>query len=173
MVVRGQPVDEPGRLETVLTVGNEPYLVTTIFVKYHYEVSADGNNELQGIYIVCLPNGMLQDAYNPDVNHTIWKVGRNAPTLGEDFRVRIGFGALKALTRWRVQHIHILPTIRVAALLGTIEAVATSLPVLQSCPPQALLVNYPEALKLERSRSQSPSQQKARPPPGSRAGNRD
>lgn len=111
MMVRGAAVDEPGGLETVLTIGSEHYLVTTIFVKYHYEVDTSGNNELRNIYIICLPNGMLQSAYNPDVNNTIWNVGRNAPTRGEDFRVRIAFKRLKALAPWRVQVIRMLPTI--------------------------------------------------------------
>jgi hypothetical protein len=111
MVVRGDTVDEPGGLETVLTVGNERYLVTTIFVKYHYDVNQNGDNELLSIFIVCLPNGMLQAKYNPDANNTIWNVGRNAPTRGEDFRVRISFHRLKALANWRVQRIAISPTL--------------------------------------------------------------
>lgn len=110
MVVRGQTVDEAGGLGTVLTVGNEQYLVTTIFVKYHYQVNLNGDNELLNIFIICLSNGMLQDTYNPDTNNTIWNVGRNAPTRGEDFRVRISFARLKTLANWRVQRIQISPT---------------------------------------------------------------
>jgi hypothetical protein len=105
MILRGALIDEPGRLETVLTVENEPYLVTTIFVKYHYKTDANRNNELLGIYVISLPNGMLQNTYNPDAKNTIWSVGRNAPSLNEDFRVRINFARLKAMRNWRVQRI--------------------------------------------------------------------
>ena len=91
LVQKGAAIDVPGQLDTVLTVGNELYLVTTVFVKYHYTVNVDGNNELLAIFVVCLPNGMLQSAYNPDAVKTIWNVGRQAPTLGEEFRARISF----------------------------------------------------------------------------------
>jgi hypothetical protein len=111
MVRSGQVIDEPGQLESILTVGNDRYLVTTLFVKYHYEVDANGDNRLLSIYVICLPNGMLQGTYNPDTTNTIWSAGRNAPTLGEDFRVRINFALLKARRNWRVQRIHISPTI--------------------------------------------------------------
>ncbi|MHB1422786.1 MAG: BglI family type II restriction endonuclease [Gemmataceae bacterium] len=111
MVVRGDEVDEPGVLDAVLTVGDERYLVTTIFVKYHYQVNQNGDNELLNSFIVCLPNGILQDKYNPDANNTVWNGGRNAPTHGEDFRVRISFHRLKALANWRVQRIQSSPTI--------------------------------------------------------------
>ena len=33
---------------------------------------------------------------------TIWKVGRDAPTLGEDFRVRLDYARLAAKATWRV-----------------------------------------------------------------------
>jgi Type II restriction enzyme SfiI len=103
MKQRGAAIDEPGRLETVLTVGKERYLVTTVFVKYHYTIDAAGDNELLAIFVICLPNGILQDAYNPDADKTIWSVGRQAPSLGEDFRVRINFQRLKAAANWRVR----------------------------------------------------------------------
>jgi len=72
------------------------YLTTTVFVKYNYET--DGNqNRLESISITCLPNGMLQERYNPNAQTTFWMAGRNAPSRGEDFRVRIGLARLKAL----------------------------------------------------------------------------
>ena len=36
----------------------------------------------------------LQDRYNPTVDDGIWLAGRNAPTRGEDFRVRVSFDKL-------------------------------------------------------------------------------
>ncbi len=36
-------------------------------------------------------------------NNTIWLAGRNEPSRGEAFRVRIGLAALKEKTNWRVQ----------------------------------------------------------------------
>jgi hypothetical protein len=60
---------------------------------------------------ICLPNGMLQETYNPDATNTIWSVGRNAPTRGEDFRVRINVARLRARRNWRVQRIRVSPTI--------------------------------------------------------------
>ena len=67
----------------------------------------DVNREhhLREVTICCLPNGLLQDRYNPDEQHTIWLAGRNAPTRGEDFRVRLNFKKLQAKAGWRVQRI--------------------------------------------------------------------
>ncbi|MDX1993005.1 MAG: SfiI family type II restriction endonuclease [bacterium] len=47
----------------------------------------------------------LDVIYNPTAEDTIWLAGRNAPTLGEDFRVRVAFGRLKSKSGWRVQKI--------------------------------------------------------------------
>lgn len=109
-VRRGQPIDEQG---TVPVVYNDrdgiSYLTTTIFVKYNYEQMGNQGNHLHSISVTCLPNGMLQERYNPDHLNTFWLAGRNAPTLGEDFRARIGLIRLKALANWRVQHISITP----------------------------------------------------------------
>lgn len=56
---------------------------------------------------LCLPNGMLQERYNPTAKDTFWLVGRNAPTRGEPFRVRISLPRLKQKANWRVQHIQV------------------------------------------------------------------
>ncbi len=48
------------------------------------------------IILACIPNGELQDRYNPSADETIWLAGRNAPTLGEDFRVRLSYEKLAA-----------------------------------------------------------------------------
>lgn len=86
------------------------FLTTTIFVKYSY-IAIPGNgvlrNELRKIIIAALPNGMLQEKYNPDCNDTIFRAGRNAPSRNEAFRVRLKFDELKNKADWRVQVIDI------------------------------------------------------------------
>ena len=58
---------------------------------------------LKEVTIAAIPNGMLQEKYNPTTEDNIWLAGRNAPSLGEDFRVRLSFAKLKAKAGWRVQ----------------------------------------------------------------------
>lgn len=99
----GQEVDVPGDLK--LTIGN--CLTTTIFVKYEYTDQPE--TRLNGIIVAALPSGYLQSRYNPTPQDTIWRAGRNAPTLGEAFRVRLVFAALKNKMRWRVQNIPVPP----------------------------------------------------------------
>ena len=106
-VRQGQPVDVAGDMDSIAVVRGEEYLTTTIFVKYNYSENP-GNaplNRLESISILCLPNGLLQDRYNPTADDTIWRAGRNAPTRGEAFRVRISLEALKRKANWRVQTI--------------------------------------------------------------------
>lgn len=101
-------VSIPGKLPMILTLNNEQFLTTTMFVKYTYTNTGDTNN-LESITIASVPNGMLQDRYNPNENDTIWKAGRNAPSLGEEFRVRLSFHLLKNRAKWRVQKIPMEP----------------------------------------------------------------
>ena len=100
-----QPVDIMGDMDAIATVRGEEYLTTTIFVKYNYSENVADNspNRLESISVLCLPNGLLQDRYNPTADDTIWLAGRNAPSRGEAFRVRIGLAALKEKANWRVQ----------------------------------------------------------------------
>ena len=102
-----QPVDIPGDLDSIAVVRGSEYLTTTMFVKYNYTENA-GNaspNRLDSISVLCLPNGLLQERYNPTADDTIWRAGRNAPTRGEAFRVRVSLTALKGKANWRVQSI--------------------------------------------------------------------
>jgi Type II restriction enzyme SfiI len=101
-------LDVPGELPKVLIVGGQSFLTTTVFVKYVYEDSGR-RNRLTLIKIACLPNGMLQDIYNPTAEDTIWRAGPNAPTRGEEFRTRLSFSLLQQKAAWRVQNIHIDP----------------------------------------------------------------
>jgi hypothetical protein len=102
----GEEVEVPGKLPSILRLREEDFLTTTLFVKYNYD-EAENTNMLKSITIAVLPNGFLQGRYNPDVNDTIWIAGRNAPTLGEEFRVRLSFNRLKQKASWRVQKIDV------------------------------------------------------------------
>jgi hypothetical protein len=112
MVVRqvrsGKNLEVPGKLPTIINLKGDSYLTTTIFVKYNYQ-GQEGTNVLRSITIAAVPNGMLQDRYNPTPQETIWRAGRNAPTLGEEFRVRLSFHRLKEKANWRVQKIPMSP----------------------------------------------------------------
>ena len=103
-----QNLEVAGKLPAILNLKNEAYITTTLFVKYNYQ-EADARNSLDSITIAALPNGILQEIYNPDVTDTIFVAGRNAPTLGEEFRVRLSFARLKTKARWRVQQILMPP----------------------------------------------------------------
>ena len=103
----GQELAIQGRLPEIINVTGDSYLTTTIFVKYNYEEAT--GNILRSITVAAVPNGILQDRYNPTAQDTIWIVGRNAPTLGEEFRVRLSFHRLKEKAGWRVQHIPMPP----------------------------------------------------------------
>ena len=103
---RGQVLDEPGRLSSFIERNNHSLYVVTVIAKYIYD-TFDGSHALKRIMAICLPNGLLQEKYNPDENDTIWRAGRDAPTLGEDFRVRISFTELYRKANWRVQDIQI------------------------------------------------------------------
>ena len=104
-----QEVNVQGRIPTVITLKGDTYLTTTLFVKYNYDKEKDGTHILKSIIIAAVPNGMLQDRYNPDPSDTIWIAGRNAPSLGEEFRVRLSFSRLKRKAAWRVQTIPMPP----------------------------------------------------------------
>jgi hypothetical protein len=103
-----QNVEIAGGLPKILTIRDTSYITTTIFVKYNYE-EMRSRNELKSIIVAAVPNGLLQERYNPSPQDTIWLAGRNAPTRGEAFRVRLSFNRLKAKASWRVQKILIPP----------------------------------------------------------------
>ncbi len=104
----GRPVDVRGEVPKVIPSGSQNYLTTTILVKYAYDQKRE-RNVLKLIRVAALPNGMLQDRYNPTPEDTIWTGGPNAPTRGEEFRTRLSFQRLKQKATWRVQDIQISP----------------------------------------------------------------
>lgn len=103
----GLAVQEMGKLPAVTHNAGEEYLTTTIFLHYYYvpheEIAAQ--YDLRSVTLLCVPNGLLQERYNPSAEETFWLVGRNAPSRDEKFRVRVSFARLKARARWRVQNI--------------------------------------------------------------------
>ena len=107
----GAAVDVPGTVPLIYRDrDNLAFLTTTIFVKYNYEEIPEVGNQLHSISITCLPNGMLQERYNPNPATTFWLAGRNAPSRGEEFRVRIGLTGLKEMASWRVQYLRLKPS---------------------------------------------------------------
>lgn len=108
MVVRqiraGETLEVNGKLPQIIELQGAAYLTTTLFVKYNYQESGQ-RRELVDLTVIVVPNGMLQERYNPTALDTIWLAGRNAPSLGEEFRVRLDLRRLKAKARWRVQQL--------------------------------------------------------------------
>ena len=101
----GSTVYEQGKLPKIYIHQNEQFLSSTLFLHYCYEDVKD-EHRLKDIIACCVPNGLLQDRYNPDPATGFWSAGRNAPSRGEEFRVRVSFLKLKAMANWRVQTIH-------------------------------------------------------------------
>lgn len=99
-------IDEKGFLPEISEYSGEEYLTTTALLHYKYANPSDGEYRLDEVTLATIPNGNLQSHYNPNFDDNIWNVGRNAPTLGEDFRVRLNFRKLKAKANWRVQRIY-------------------------------------------------------------------
>ena len=81
--------------------GDKNYLTTTCLIHFSY----DRSSPFDEVTMIAIPNGKLQARYNPTVDDGIWLAGRNAPTRGEDFRVRVGFSRLKDKASWRVQRL--------------------------------------------------------------------
>ena len=100
----GQNLDEPGKLDQIIARNGRRLFVVTVIAKYIYQEDSS-IRKLRRIIIACIPNGALQEKYNPSVDDTIWLTGRNAPTLGEDFRVRLSYHKLKEKAPWRVREI--------------------------------------------------------------------
>lgn len=102
----GSDVNEKGFLPEISEYGGRSYLTTTCLIHFTYSNDNEGTHHLSEVTIAAIPNGRLQERYNPTVDDGIWLAGRNAPTLGEDFRVRVSFSKLKAKASWRIQSIN-------------------------------------------------------------------
>jgi len=108
MVIRqyrgGVQIEEKGLLPVFAEYGGVKYLTTTALLHFCYD-DFDNHHHLKEVIVSCIPNGLLQERYNPSAEKTFWLAGRNAPTRGEIFRVRLGFSRLKKMCRWRVQNV--------------------------------------------------------------------
>lgn len=103
----GDATDIAGFLKPIERYDGVDYLSTILIAHFHYEVlhtnQASQSHDLKRITLAAIPNGLLQHLYNPDETDTIWMAGRNAPSRGEDFRVRLNFNRLAQKASWRVQ----------------------------------------------------------------------
>jgi hypothetical protein len=97
-------IEQNGLLPVVSQYGDQHFLTTTCLVHFLYEDAGDVHH-LRQATIAAIPSGKLQSLYNPTSSDSIWLVGRNAPSLGEDFRVRLSFTKLQAKATWRVQKV--------------------------------------------------------------------
>lgn len=104
----GTTVIVPGKLLPISRFNAEEFLTTIMLFHYDYEDAAP-NYLLKAVRLCAIPNGLLQARYNPSPDDTIWRVGRNAPSRGEDFRVRLSFEELKKKAPWRVQTVTYAP----------------------------------------------------------------
>ncbi|NLY76249.1 MAG: BglI family type II restriction endonuclease [Firmicutes bacterium] len=106
----GQAVEVQGLLPSIYTHNNMQFLTSTLLLHYFYiDDETSGRHILQHITLCCIPNGLLQNRYNPTPNDSFWRAGRNAPTRNEEFRVRVSFNDLQQKANWRVQRIKFLP----------------------------------------------------------------
>lgn len=106
----GKPLEVVGELPRTYERAGVPLLTTTIFVKYNYVERPGPTYELINVSLTCLPNGMLQERYNPSPDDGIWNAGPDAPSRGEKFRTRINVSKLRQKARWRVQTVLIGPS---------------------------------------------------------------
>ena len=102
----GAAIEEQGKLDQVISRNDRQLRVVTVIAKYVYKEHGQ-SQKLQRIIVACIPNGALQERYNPTIDDTIWLAGRDAPTLGEDFRVRLSYAKLRQKAAWRVREIDV------------------------------------------------------------------
>jgi hypothetical protein len=105
----GKKIEIKGTLPPVYIHNGIEYLTTTLFLHYFYQDMLYNDVQrhiLKHVTLFCVPNGKLQERYNPNEIDSFWLAGRNAPSRGEEFRVRVSFSKLKEKARWRVQRIY-------------------------------------------------------------------
>lgn len=98
-------INEQGKLEPEIHRGDRVLYVVTVIAQFLYHETAAGDRRLETVVVSCIPNGKLQNKYNPTPDDTIWLAGRDAPTRGEDFRVRLSYPLLQEKAPWRVRGI--------------------------------------------------------------------
>lgn len=97
-------VNEMGKLKQTIDRNGRRLQVVSIIAKYVY-ADRDQGYDLNTIIVACIPNGALQNRYNPSPTDTIWRAGRHSPKRGEDFRVRLNYASLRSKAEWRVRYI--------------------------------------------------------------------
>ena len=100
----GEEIGQSGDLPSISIHGGQPFITTTLLAHYYYKEQRD-RYLLSQLTLAAVPNGILQEWYNPNVRDAIWVAGRNAPSRGEEFRVRLSFHRLKLKAAWRTQTI--------------------------------------------------------------------
>ena len=103
---KGKEIVEKGKLDTEFLRNERRLHVVTIIVKFEYKESSN-HYRLQNIVVSCIPSGRLQNRYNPHSGDGIWRLGRDSPQRGEDFRVRLSFPELEKKAPWRIHRIPI------------------------------------------------------------------
>lgn len=101
----GKVLDEKGDLPPILEFEGQEFLTTTCFLHFKYHDYKNGQHVLDSLKLICLPNGRLQEKYNPSPEDTFWMAGRDAPSRGEKFRARVSFDKLREKAGWRVQEL--------------------------------------------------------------------
>jgi hypothetical protein len=83
-------------------------VTTTALIHFHHRaLSKEGPRfrELLSIFIMLVPHARLKPKYNPSAANTFFGRGKDAPTLGEDPRIRIYFSRLRQACPWRLQEL--------------------------------------------------------------------
>ena len=91
-------ISEQGELEQYINCENLKLLVVTIVAKYIHAM-AGNERALLNIDVACIPNGILQEKYNPTPCDTIWLAGKASSN------VRLSYRRLRDKAPWRVRDI--------------------------------------------------------------------
>ncbi len=81
-------------------------VTTSALVHFHYRTlnqSGPRYRELLAIYVMLLPHQRFKPKYNPTADLTFFGRGKDAPTLGENPRIRVYFSRLRRACPWRLQ----------------------------------------------------------------------
>lgn len=98
-----QAVEEVGELPEVTGYRGHAFLVTTLFVHYHYKERTGGGLTLRKITIAALPGRRFQDRYSRSAEDTVF--GGSPHKDDEAFRTRLNFSRLETRCPWRVQRL--------------------------------------------------------------------
>lgn len=101
----GNEIREEGSLQREIVRNKKKLHVVSVIAKYAYSDFPNGGYDLDEVVLACIPNGILQGKYNPNPESTIWRAGSRAPTLGEEFCVRLDFAKLQDREQWRVRRL--------------------------------------------------------------------